>query len=105
MLALPHTFTIKNSLELARELTQLQIATTHKTVTFVITDLYVNLPITDLTTTTKFWLQRTLIPSGFGGLVVSMLASGTQECGFAPGQSRWIFWVKKSSACLPSEGK
>ena len=28
---------------------------------------------------------------GFGGLVVSMLASGTQVCGFKPGQSRWIF--------------
>jgi hypothetical protein len=28
---------------------------------------------------------------GFGCLVVSMLASGTQVCGFKPGQSRWIF--------------
>ena len=28
---------------------------------------------------------------GFGGLVVSMLASGTQGCGFKPGRSRWIF--------------
>ena len=28
---------------------------------------------------------------GFGGLVVSMLTSGTQVCGFKPGQSRWIF--------------
>ena len=28
---------------------------------------------------------------GFGGLVVSMLASGTQVCGFKPGRSRWIF--------------
>ena len=27
---------------------------------------------------------------GFGGLVVSMLASGTQVCGFKPGRSRWI---------------
>jgi hypothetical protein len=43
--------------------------------------------------------------SGFSGLVVSMLASGTQDRGFAPGQSRWIFWAKKSSACLPLEGK
>jgi hypothetical protein len=39
--------------------------------------------------------------SGFGGLVVSMLASGTWVCGFAVR----FFWVKKSSACLPSEGK
>ena len=28
---------------------------------------------------------------GFGGLVVSMLSSGTQVCGFKPGRSRWIF--------------
>jgi hypothetical protein len=37
--------------------------------------------------------------------VVSMLASGTQDCGFAPSRSRQIFRAKKSSACLPSEGK
>ena len=28
---------------------------------------------------------------GFGGLVVSMLASGTQVCAFKPGRSSWIF--------------
>jgi hypothetical protein len=43
--------------------------------------------------------------SGIGGLAVSMLASGTQDRGFAPGRSRRIFRAKKSSACLPSEGK
>jgi hypothetical protein len=42
--------------------------------------------------------------SGFGGLVVSMLTSGTQDSGFAPGRSRRIFRAKKYSACLPSEG-
>ena len=43
---------------------------------------------------------------GFGGLVVSMLASGTRVRGFKPGQSRWIFRAsEKSSAYLPSEGK
>ena len=31
---------------------------------------------------------------GFGSLVVSMLASGTQVCGFKPGRSRWIFGRK-----------
>ena len=29
--------------------------------------------------------------SGFGGLVVNMLASGTQDRGFDPGRSRRIF--------------
>jgi hypothetical protein len=38
---------------------------------------------------------------GFGGLVVSMLASGTQVRGFKLSD----FSGKKSSACLPSEGK
>jgi hypothetical protein len=43
---------------------------------------------------------------GFGGLVVSMLASGSRVHGFEPDRGRWIFSdVKKSSACLPSEGK
>jgi len=35
----------------------------------------------------------------------SVLAFSTQVCGFKPGQSRRIFRAKKSSACLPSEGK
>jgi hypothetical protein len=43
---------------------------------------------------------------GFGGLVVSMLASGSRVRGFDLDQSRWIFSdVKKSSACLPLERK
>jgi hypothetical protein len=39
---------------------------------------------------------------GFGGLVVSMLASGTRVCGFKPGRSRRIFFGRKNP---PSEGK
>jgi hypothetical protein len=36
---------------------------------------------------------------GFGGLVVSMLASGSRIRGFETDRSRWIFSdVKKSSA-------
>jgi hypothetical protein len=46
MLAISHTFTVKNSLELALELTQFPITETHKPVTFDITDHYVNLPVT-----------------------------------------------------------
>ena len=42
--------------------------------------------------------------SGFGGLVVSMLASGAQDRGFDPGRSRRIFRAKKSTACLPWGG-
>ena len=40
---------------------------------------------------------------GFGGLVVSMLASGTQVCGFKPGRSRWIFTGVKILS-TPSSG-
>ena len=62
-------------------------------------------------------LQRTKLSSaigtvfnvpedGFGGLVVSILATGTRVRRFKPGRSRWIFGVSgKSSVCLPSEGK
>jgi hypothetical protein len=40
---------------------------------------------------------------GFGGLVVRMLASGTQHRGFDPGQSRRIFRAKKIHS-MPSFG-
>jgi hypothetical protein len=39
------------------------------------------------------------------GLVLSMLASGTQDRGFEPGRNLRIFRAKKFTACLPSEGK
>jgi len=42
---------------------------------------------------------------GFGGLVVSVLPSGTRVRGFRPGRSHRIFQAsEKSSTCLPSEG-
>jgi hypothetical protein len=50
-------------------------------------------------------LLKWLLASGFGGLVVSMLASGNQDRRLAPGRSRPIFRPKKSSSCLPSERK
>ena len=43
--------------------------------------------------------------SGFGGLGLGVLASGTRVREFKPGRSRRIFRAKKSSARLPSEGK
>jgi hypothetical protein len=42
--------------------------------------------------------------SGFDGLVVSMPASDTQDCGFAPGRSRWIFSGEKILS-MPSFGR
>jgi hypothetical protein len=56
---------------------------------------------TDLSHTNSFYMGPYL--ESLSGLVVSMLASGNQECGFALGRSRRIFRAKKSSACLPSE--
>ena len=41
-----------------------------------------------------------------GGLVVSILATGTRVHRFKPGRRRWIFRAFGiSSVCLPSEGK
>ena len=40
---------------------------------------------------------------GYSGLVVSMLASGTQDGGFDPGRSRRIFRAKKIHS-MPSLG-
>jgi hypothetical protein len=40
---------------------------------------------------------------GFGGLVVRMLASGSQVSGFKPGRSRWIFLYIKILS-MPSFG-
>jgi hypothetical protein len=40
---------------------------------------------------------------GFGGLVVSMLASGSRVRGFIPGRSRWIFTSVKILS-IPSFG-
>jgi hypothetical protein len=45
----------------------------------------------------------TLKMGGFGGLVVSMLASGTQDlAGSNPADAVGFFRAKKSTACLPS---
>jgi hypothetical protein len=44
--------------------------------------------------------------SDFGGLVVSMLASGTLKfADLNPAEAVEFFGAKTSSACLPSEGK
>ena len=54
----------------------------------------------------RLCLSRNIKEDGFGGLVVSILATGTRVRGFKPGRSRWIFRASgKSSVCLPSEGK
>jgi hypothetical protein len=41
---------------------------------------------------------------GFGGLVVSMLSSGTQVRGLKPGRSLWIFTKVKRILSMPSFG-
>jgi hypothetical protein len=50
-------------------------------------------------------VRHIFFSSGFGGLMVSMLASGAQVRGLKPGRNLPIFRTKKSSACLSSEGK
>ena len=64
------------------------------------------LPLQSYQTCYNIQLLYTANVEGFGGLVVSILATGTRVRGFKPGRSRWIFRVSgKSSVCLPSEGK
>jgi hypothetical protein len=45
------------------------------------------------------------INSGFGGLLVSMMASGTQDRGFAPDRSRRIFPARKIHSMPSFEGE
>jgi hypothetical protein len=52
----------------------------------------------------KSLLHLSFYHDGFGGLVVSMLASGTQGRGFKPGRSRWIFTNVKKILSMPSFG-
>jgi hypothetical protein len=59
----------------------------------------------DLTVVVHIRWEVSVLQSDFGGLVVSMLASGTQLRGFNLGRSNRIFRAENSSACLPSEGK
>ena len=40
---------------------------------------------------------------GFGGLVVSILASGNRVRGFKPDRSRWIFRASGKSSVAPLE--
>ena len=47
--------------------------------------------------------DASLVIDGFGAVVVSMLASDTQVCGFKPGRSRWIFTDVKILS-MPSSG-
>jgi hypothetical protein len=50
------------------------------------------------------WKKKQIqVKSGFGGLGVSMLASGTQDRGFAPDRSRRIFLAGKIHS-MPSFG-
>jgi hypothetical protein len=43
--------------------------------------------------------------SGFSGLVVSVLASGTHDHGLKPGRSRQIFWGEKILSMPSFEGE
>jgi hypothetical protein len=49
-------------------------------------------------------LEASLYKDGFDGLVVSMLASGTQGRGLKPGRGRWIFADVKILS-MPSFGR
>ena len=58
LLSLSYTYNTKNSQEIADELKRTQTDKQMKIITLDITDLFVNLPIQGILTTTKFWLNR-----------------------------------------------
>jgi len=58
LIHLPDTYNIKNSKEIAEELTHIHIDENSRLVTYDIKDLFVNLPIQGITNATNFWLRR-----------------------------------------------
>jgi hypothetical protein len=107
-LKLKNCYNVKNSITLANGLVKLKMHKSFSMTTFDIKNLYINIPIHETINITRTLLLEhndrhitkqmitllQIILSGFGGLVVSMLAFGTQDSGFAPSRSRWIFRVK-----------
>ena len=58
MICLPNTYTIKNSIELATELKNVQLKENNRIITLDIKDLYVNLPTKNILRITEFWLNK-----------------------------------------------
>ena len=58
LINLPNEYNAKNSIEIAKELTTLQINESMNMITLDIKDMYVNLPIEGIMLTTKFWLNK-----------------------------------------------
>jgi len=58
LICLPNTYTIKNSLELAIELNNIQINENNRIITLDIKDLYGNLPTKNFLHITEFWLNK-----------------------------------------------
>ena len=57
-ICLPNTHTIKNSLELAIEVNNIQINENNRIITLDIKDLYVNWPTKNILCITEFWLNK-----------------------------------------------
>ena len=58
LLCLPYTCNTRNSQEIAEELIKLPVNERMRIITLDIKDMYVNLPITGIMQTTKFWLNK-----------------------------------------------
>jgi len=58
LICLPNTHTIKNSLELATELKNIQINENNRIITLDIKDLYINLPTKNILRITESWLNK-----------------------------------------------
>ena len=62
MIKLPYTYALKNTLEIALELSGPHISSQYRLVTFDIKDIYVKLPIQDIIKATNFWLHKFIVP-------------------------------------------
>ena len=58
LLCLPYTDNTKNSQEIAEEIIKLTVNEHMRIITLDIKEMYVNLPITGIMQTTKFWLNK-----------------------------------------------
>jgi hypothetical protein len=56
-IALPNSYNVRNTLEIAQELTQVKLTKNHRIMTLDIKDLYVNIPVEDIIHSIEFWFQ------------------------------------------------
>ena len=70
---LPNTYNIKNSTEIAEEISKLHINQNMRLITLDIKDLYTNLPTQGIIRATKFWLHQSISSIEENNQIISLL--------------------------------